>query len=210
MAAPVGSTGCEGESDERSWQLGVNYAYVVSRLSFDGQLDALLTQHAAMATVGYRVLEQTSIQLNLGGVLAGDLRAGADYSITPGPLLSGQISRQWLDPGRAFLVTSLSFGFSAARAKDEADQSGAFWATDARLSAVFGYRLGEHFSPFLFARAFGGPISWEAGSETLSGSDRNHYALGAGLIVRASGGRLSFAGSALGERSISLGLSWEF
>lgn len=210
MAAPVGSTGCEGESDESSWQVGANYAYVVSRLHFDTGDNVELNQHAVLATLGYRIADQTTLQFGAGAVLSGELEADESYSLEPGPVFSATVSRQWLQEQPWFLVTSLSLGYSLSRAELPSGQGGRFSAADARLSVLGGLTLAEAVSPFLLARGFGGPVSWRVAGETRLGADRDHYALGAGVIARWRGLRLSVAGAALGERSISLGASWHF
>ena len=68
----------------------------------------------------------------------------------------------------------------------------------------------ERWSPFLLVRGFGGPVFWQNEGEKLRGTDRDHYAFGAGIVVRIGEVGLSLSGSALGERSVSAGLNYLF
>ena len=184
---------------------------MVSRLRFDGEFDADLSQYAAVASAGYRAFEQTTVQLSAGAVLGGRLSANAtDHEVRPGFLLSAQVAQQWLDPGAPFLVTSFAFGYSSARTESPQGESSRLTASDLRFSLLAGYTVSEWLSPFALTRAFAGPVAWEDGGADRSGSDRNHYALGAGIVARASGARLTLSGSALGERSVSVGASYHF
>jgi hypothetical protein len=64
-------------------------------------------------------------------------------------------------------------------------------------------------SPYLMARAFGGPVLWTLDAMDVQGTDTSKFQLGAGVSVStASGLSLLLDVSALGERSASLGMAY--
>ena len=184
---------------------------MLSRLRFEDRFDAELRQHALVGTVGYRVADQTTLQWSLGALLAGELDTlDVVYDVRPGFLTSFALSHQWLRETAGFLVTSLSAGVSTTETEAPGGSRARLTATDIRLSLLLGYTFAEIVSPYLLVRGFGGPIWWDPAGETLRGSDRDHYAFGAGVVLRRGGLRFSLSGSALGERSVSAGLSYHF
>jgi hypothetical protein len=135
---------------------------------------------------------------SLGAVLDGTLTDGMDtHDLGPGIVGGVAVSRPW-SFGAFFVIGSA--GFSASRATTPVAP---LVGTDVRVGAVAGRRFGP-VSPYLLARAFGGPVMWN----DLTGSDATHVQLGAGASVTTASG-LSFLVdvSALGERSASLGVS---
>jgi hypothetical protein len=74
-----------------------------------------------------------------------------------------------------------------------------------------GWTFARLLSPYVEARAFGGPAYWRVQGEDVQGTDAYHYQLGAGaslLIAR----RLDVfvEGVGLGERGVSTGLGLAF
>lgn len=66
----------------------------------------------------------------------------------------------------------------------------------------------DRFSPYLLARACGGPVSWEIDGDGVAGSDTSHVLLGGGLNIAVPAGFSAVVDvSAVGERSIAVGLS---
>jgi hypothetical protein len=144
-------------------------------------------------------------------VVAGELDApGVTYDVRPGFLTSVALSHQWLGERAAFLVTSVSAGVSTTQTEDPSGSTARLTATDLRGSLLLGYTFAQTLSPYLLVRAFGGPVWWALPGDTLRGSDRDHYAFGAGAVLRVGALRLSVSGSALGERSVSAGVAYHF
>jgi hypothetical protein len=62
--------------------------------------------------------------------------------------------------------------------------------------------------PYLSARGFGGPVFWTLAGEGVSGSDRYHVALGAGVIVRLPNQvDVTLEAMPLGEQSAAVGMT---
>ena len=207
--APVGATGCEGQSTPSKWLTGLAYGYVKSRLRFEGDLDADLQQHALLASVGYRWTPDTSAQASAGSVLSGTLTAsGTEHTLQTGFVGSLQLTHQWLEPGKTFLLTSFAFGFSNNDSVAPSGEVAPLMAYDARISAQYGWAVLDGLRPFLLLRAFGGPVAWRESGEDLVGADRDHYALGAGVLWQLDRLGVALSGAALGERGVSLGVSY--
>ncbi len=164
-----------------------------------------------VATIGYRFLEYTTAQLSVGSILAGQLdTAGVKYDVHPGFVTSLSLSQNWLGDRKTFLVTTFTAGVSTTTTDSPSGSDARLTATDFRGSLVLGYTFAEMVSPFLLVRGFGGPVRWDPNGSTVTGGDQDHYAFGAGVILRKDDWNFSISGSALGERSVSAGLAYAF
>ena len=108
------------------------------------------------------------------------------------------------------MIGSATLG--ASRVTTREDLAGAprvsLIAADARVGAALGRRVGP-VSPYLLARAFGGPVFWTLDDEDTVGSDRYHVQLGAGAsLALGDAWTVLVDVSALGERAASVGISW--
>jgi hypothetical protein len=174
-------------------------------------MNAELAQHALVGSLGYRFGDSTTLQWSLGALLEGDMEAAdIHYDVRPGFLTSFALSHGWLKDRKTFLVTSLSAGVSTTTTESGTGGSARLTAIDVRGSLMLGYTFAKIASPYVFVRGFGGPVYWALPGDTLRGSDRNHYAFGAGIVMRADAFRFSLSGSALGERSVSAGVSYHY
>jgi hypothetical protein len=201
----------DSKAGEERWRVGLNYAWVESRMRFDDDFNADLRQHALVATVGYAVLENTTVQLSLGILADGELETDLPtFDLEPGFLTSVSISHDWLGGSNAFLVTSFSGAVSTTNTRGPLGDEARLTAVDFRGTVIGGYTFADRVSPYLLVQGFGGPVFWEVNGEDITGSDRNHYAVGAGVSVRIGEFALSVSGSAVGERSISAGVSMAF
>jgi len=69
----------------------------------------------------------------------------------------------------------------------------------------------QSLAPYAVARFFGGPAIWKRHDESVTGSDRYHVQLGAGVLATAAGRMGAFVEVIpLGERSFSLGATVSF
>jgi hypothetical protein len=135
-----------------------------------------------------------------------------------GALVAGRVGDRDLDPGfiatasgsylalpetsaRPFLLFSLSA--SVLVAPD-------FTAGDLRIGAVAGKTFLGRLTPYLAARAFGGPVSVRSPAGDRTGGDTHHYALGGGATLRLGNVDVFIDGAALGERSLSAGAGLSF
>lgn len=83
-------------------------------------------------------------------------------------------------------------------------------AFDLRLGVVAGKTIAHVVTPYVLARAFGGPVFWSIAGQSVTGADANHYQVGAGVSVRV--GRVDFVaeGVPLGELGIVAGAGLAF
>jgi hypothetical protein len=146
----------------------------------------------------------------LGSTVAGSLDAsGVSSSSSPGPLGGLTASFRPLDEGAVAPFVLLSASAAASLAWTTAPGGGAsttFTAFDVRLGAAAGKTIANVVTPYVLARAFGGPVLWSIAGASVTGTDAYHYQLGAGLVVRA--GRLDVVaeGVPLGERAVVVGV----
>jgi hypothetical protein len=195
--------------------VGAAYGHFEADLRFDGESNYELVQDAVVASFGRRLADGFSLRIAAGVIVGGSLEGeGRTYDVEPGWTLSFSAARQWF--GRSdetpFLTTALSLSASRARTVEAGTgEEEALGASDLRLSVLFGYTFGYTFSPYLVARAFGGPVSFKQDGRDRTGSDRHHYALGLGSSVSLFD-RLDLLVDAtfFGERSLSAGASVAF
>lgn len=165
-----------------------------------------------MGSFGRRFDKRMSLRLSAGALLGGRLSGeGYDYDLAPGWIAAVSGSYQLFgDPGRVpFLIATLSFGSSGTRTTQLGGSETAYLSSsDVRVGAMFGYTFWRRVSPYVAVRAFGGPVVWRHIGLSYVGTDRHHYTLGGGLSLSLPLGiDVRIDGSALGERSISAGLS---
>ncbi len=221
LTAPVGPTGCEGgnKSDDeapRLWTATVSLALAGADVRFDDD-NYDLQQYAATAALGRRFADRTTVRFAAGSVVVGGLSGeGREYLVKPGPLLSASVAYRFLGPPEnlPFITLSLSFGASFARTAEHGVLGGeeqSLTATDGRFGLLFGKTFGNAFSPYVGARVFGGPIFWRRMGEDRIGSDREHYALAAGMSFSTRRGfGLLIDLAFLGEASLTLAISYSF
>lgn len=217
MSAPVGPTGCEGErARDRNVRVGASFAHTTSSLRFDGEADYDLTQQAALATLAGALGERTTLQLSLGAVLGGELSGERrSYDIEPGVVAGLVLAHRFLGAREhePFVTTSMgySMSFAGARERSGAREGSALSASDARLGALIGVTLWRTWVPYAAARFFAGPVLWEQDGLERTGSDRHHYAVGAGSTVMLNDRTsLTVDGTVLGERTLAFALSAAF
>jgi hypothetical protein len=87
-----------------------------------------------------------------------------------------------------------------------------FTAFDLRAGAIAGKTIAGVFTPYVTARAFGGPVSWRFDGDAVTGTDLYKYQLGGGLSLALFDRKLDvFAeGIALGERGFAAGVGTSF
>lgn len=183
-----------------------------STLRFDSarraevEMTALSLSVARIATTGW------TPRLSLGLVLDGELRRndGPRSDVGSGALLALGVERRVRDGSGGRPSLDLSGSFSAtwtSTGSPGSDATTSYFATDVRLGARAGWRLGSRVFPYTAIRVFGGPVQWEWDGADVQGSDIHHYQLGAGVAVQA--GRLAFHAewAPAGEKGLGAGLS---
>jgi hypothetical protein len=179
--------------------------------------DTDIREAATTVTLDANVAERVTLQGGLGAVLAGRLDVdGTRHDVLPGWIVTGAVAYRVYDGDGAapFVLLSASLGFASARTRqqDVVDPPTAtLTSVDFRVGVAVGWTIAGSLSPYLAARAFGGPVSWTLAGQTVSGGDRYHYQVGAGLAVRFARRLDAYIEAApLGEKRASLGVGVSF
>lgn len=194
--------------------MGASFGAFTSELRFDDDSEPSITETSLVASGGYRWGKGWSVRLAAGAVLGGSLELGdSTHDVAPGWLVVAGVSRNVTFAGRWFVSGSVTAGVSSTRTREDAPgaMDARLSAGDVRLGVIAGVTLWERLSPYLLARAFGGPVMWTLGGEDITGSDQHHYQLGAGASASLPWWNASVLvdGSVLGERALSIGVSAE-
>jgi len=194
---------------------GVAFGWSRSDLIFDG-IDAEVERAAVVASTDFFVRDGMTAQIAAGALLDGSLEGsdGVVRSMGPGWMLAGGTTWRVLDGlvGAApYLLLSLTFGASGTRTVADPPESvsalrGDYVALDARFGATVGKTFGDLVSPYLSARAFGGPVIWDEGDTTRLGTDRYHVQIAGGAALLLGPVDLFVEGAPLGEQAISAGV----
>lgn len=208
------------EKERKKWHVAALYSFSDTALKFSGPTLAGVetfeqTRHAALAVGEWRATPRWNFQVGAGGLLGGTfyhpelLGAGGRDSIDPG--FVGVVGTSFLalenDHAIPFVLLSAQFSSIIASTAPEVG----YRAFDLRVGASVGWTLYRVLSPYAVLRVFGGPATWEIFGESITGTDKYHYQVGAGvswLIAR----RIDvFAeGIAFGERGLSVGAGVTF
>lgn len=131
------------------------------------------------------------------------------FDMGRGFVASASGSRRWsLGDRRWFVTGSLSASAGTTTTTGVTDER--LTAFDLRIGAIAGRTFADVVSPYVLARAFGGPVLWRVAGEDRAGSDTTHVQLGAGLSVATRFGLSAVVDvSVVGEQSASLGVSWQ-
>jgi len=212
-------------------RLSASYAFTSTTLLFGDGRRADLTRHAVFGSVQLPLSRSgtLSAQLGAGGIAGGELVHGAARdTIGPGFAAFGGIAWRAYDGSDALPFVQLTATLSATHALTRTDDRGTrtdgstspgarpetprFTAFDLRLGAIAGKTFAGVFTPYVTARAFGGPIAWHFDGAAVTGTDLYKYQLGGGLSLALFDRRLDlFAeGIALGERGLAAGLGTTF
>ena len=211
---------CAGPGEEepeaaRLWRISAAYNLSASDLFLfgDTEHEAALRRRAISAGAEYQVAEQWNLSLSGGASLGGDLTVeGTRHDLKPGPVGSLAASYRILD-GREEYLPFLLFGMalSASSVMTESSTASArFTTVDFRAALTVGKLFFDALAPYATLRGFGGPIFWELDGENVSGTDKYHFQLGAGVLVTAGVVDAFFEIVPLGERSVTVGAAVAF
>ncbi len=214
------------EKERKKWHVGASYGFTSTKLVFSG--DPLAdsetveqTRHIAVAVAEWRTTPNLSFQVGAGALLAGQLGSASllgamdsTLSMTPGVVAMLGSSYVILRSQGAVPFVMLSGQLSAVFAGTEANSfhsSGKYRAFDLRVGASVGWTFWKMLSPYALVRAFGGPADWELNGDTIRGTDRYHYQVGAGLsLLLDYRFDLFVEGVPLGERGVVAGAGFAF
>lgn len=197
---PAGTAPGEEEL-EHAWRVGASAAAFRTTLLWSDGSRSSLEMLAATATVDRRLTSRWTLVVGGGPVLWGRLgEADGVFAVGAGAAASAAISSMVLEPRGAVPFVLLGGSVSVSQV---ATGAGPWSSLDARFSASAGWTLWQRFSPYVTARAFGGPVFWRG----KVGTDAWHFQLGAGAVLGLPGGfDVSAEVIPLGEQRVSVGL----
>jgi hypothetical protein len=197
--------------------VGAGVGAIRTEINFDDDQTYELEQQAITAFGGYTLRSGWSLRLSAGVITGGSLEsddAPVRFDLRPGGMIGFAGSRQWTPGDGRWFVTgtgSFSIALASTRPADGSDGGGPserFLAGDLRIGAIAGRTFADRISPYLLARAFGGPVFWTIAGDSVSGGDASHVQLGAGVSVTLPWQLTATVDvSALGEQAVSLGIS---
>lgn len=186
--------------------MGAAAAASSTTIRFDGERELDLRQDAAVVTLTHVRASGWSFRGSLGALLGGSLDEGdRRHELGVGVIGALGASRPWTS-GPWFVIGSITASASRVSTREPGGERVGLVAVDARLGAVAGRRFGAA-SPYVLARAFGGPVLWTVDATDVTGTDTHHYQLGAGVSVTAGAVTVVVDLAGLGERAASLGVS---
>ncbi len=196
--------------------MAIGYNQVNASLRFSGRFDRELAQQAAALTVGKMVdstwLLRASVARIVGGELVGAVQTA---TLESGWSVAVQASRRFIyeQIPQLYVGGAVSLAASLIGARYGQGEVSSYGAVDVRIGATAGWILFGAVIPYAAVRAFGGPVMWRAepAGDTVAGTDRHHFQIGAGLAVRLPVGLYaSLDYVPLGERSLSAEMGVRF
>ncbi len=199
---------CDGDESPAKWRAGATGGGFATTIEFDGSQRVDVQQASVGATLGRQLALRSSLTVSASAILGGSVEHSGEGDVGTG--VAGSVSWTYLplfeNASRPFIATSLTFGAATTTADSDDGMSYRWTAFDLRLGVMVGKTFFDHLVPFVTGRLFGGPVSWRLGGEDVTGSDINHYTVGAGVTYRVPGKFAVFAEAAgVGERSVSIG-----
>ena len=210
--------------------LSASYAFTSTTILFGDGRRADLTRHAVFGQLQLPLTKSGAVTgiVGAGGIAGGELIHGAARD-TIGPGFSGAVGvagrvydgKGWIPFVQ--LTATLSVTHMGTRTDDQGTRtdgtrsaagpsSPKFTAGDLRVGVIAGKTFGDVFTPYVTARAFGGPVAWHFDGDAVTGTDLYKYQLGGGLSLALFHRKLDvFAeGIAQGERGVAAGVGTTF
>jgi hypothetical protein len=187
-------------------RLGLSFCGARTTLLFNDGTRLGLEQLAISLGYERRLSSRLTLGVAAGALVGGRLVGveGGQAALGPGAVTSVSLAFTALEQlgARPFVMLSgaASFGFSRST-------EGPYTALDVRVGVTAGYTLFDRLSPYLVARAFGGPVFWRG----QMGTDAFHYQLGLGAVLGLPAGfDLSVEFVPLGEQRLTGGVGISF
>ncbi len=161
----------------------------------------------------WKINDKWAFRSGLGVILEGRLRPeiGPSQNVTPGGFIA--IGTEYIVIiGEGYFPhvdVSLFLSGSTTEIEDPITKNRTRYASsDLRLGARASWNIKNRAFPYLSARVFGGPVYWVLDDKEVIGTDINHYQIAIGTAVQFNriGTFIEWAG--MGEKAVSIGLSY--
>ena len=161
----------------------------------------------------WRLNDTWSLRGGVGIIRDGKLTpAGqAAHSVKPGGMLAVGVEYLWQRGQGAKPYVDFSAFLSASSTKTEdalRQTQTSYFSTDLRLGGRASWIINDTIFPYLTARVFGGPVSWELENTDVMGTDIHHYQFALGTAVQFGGTGVFVEWAGVGEKALSAGLSY--
>lgn len=195
----------------RRVQLVLAAGSVNSTVAFGDDRDTDLELSSLSLAGLYGVDDRTQVRAGAGAVLDGTLELpdGARHAFDSGVVVfAGVLHRTGQADGwRPAIDLSGALGITWGTTSGPDARQADYRALDLRVGVQASWPLGRSFFPYAAARAFGGPVRWEFGGASATGSDVHHYQLAVGPGI-ALGPVVVFAEVAFaGEKGAAIGVA---
>ncbi|MBK8164759.1 MAG: hypothetical protein IPK64_02225 [bacterium] len=194
----------------RRVQLVLAAGAVNSTVAFSGDRDTDLEISSLSLAGLYTINDRTQVRAGAGAVLDGSLVLpdGTGHDVDAGGVIfAGVLHRTGQADGWTPAIDlSGTLGFTWGRTSGPDARQSDYRAADLRVGVQASWPVGPSFFPYAAARVFGGPVRWEIGGASVTGSDVHHYQLAVGSGF-ALGPVVVFAELApVGEQGAALGI----
>ncbi len=161
---------------------------------------------------GWLINENWTLRGGVGLILKGELETGTSvvHDLEPGGLAAVGLEHRVLigDGYTPFVDLSLFLGVSWTKTVDPGTRIKTdYFAADARFGGRAGWNVNDNTFPYVAARIFGGPVSWELAGEDVKGTDIHHYQVALGVAVQLGPVAIYSEWAGLGEQALSAGMS---
>ena len=193
--------------------LGVGLGSLSSTLSFDGSHEVDIEMNTSSLSGAWRLNDKWSLRGGLGIIRDGKLtpRGRITHNVLSGGMVAVGAEYLWQQGENAKPYIDFSVFISASSAEVEnpiTAETTSYLSSDLRLGGRASWIIKDKIFPYVTARVFAGPVSWELDGIDIIGSDIHHYqiALGSAIQFGKIGTFVEWAG--LGENALSVGMSY--
>ena len=177
------------EHDEETrpkWHLADAASFTSTGIRFDDGSRFDQERFNFVTTLDAMPVPKLALQIGAGPAFPGAMhRNGERHETSSGVVMLLGGSYRFVDSSgaRPYVLGTLGFTFLEMQTRGSAPSNAhaLYDAFDFRMGAVVGWTISDWFSPYLLARAFGGPVNWTHDGQKVTGTDVNHYQLGVGI-----------------------------
>ena len=167
------------------WRVAAAYGWLASELRF-GDVSAPFVQRSVAASVTRQLDRAWSVTAGAGAVVSGSIDAGgATYVMDPGWLVRLGATWMALDGSGPwpFVALSASLAASGVNTTGPGGVTAPLTSLDAGLSASAGKSIAGIVAPYVGAKVFGGPVFWQIGGASTTGTDVAHWQVAFGAAA---------------------------